>query len=103
MYLYLRYISKVSSPTLLNSQTTDEDTVTISPTNNSNVFGVHITADTESPESKTFKLLALFDAKRYGALCIESVPMCSKCLASCVKNAAQPRSIEMEGNVWVCC
>ena len=91
-------VAKAFKKSILNSQTTDDDALTITPTNNSNVFGVHIRADIESPEGKTFDLHALFDAKRYGALCIESVPVCSKCLASCVGNAAQPRSIEMEGN-----
>ena len=60
--------------------------MTITPTNNSNVFGAHIKkALYESSKSKTFEIVALFDAKRYSALCIDSVPMCSICLATCTE------------------
>ena len=59
--------------------------MTITPANNSNLFGVHISADVESSGSKTFALIALFEAKRYTSMCIEAVPVCSKCLATCVE------------------
>ena len=71
--------------------------MTVTPTNNSNVFGVHIRVapSFESAESKTFDLIALFDVERYGALCIDSVPMCSKCLASCVVEVAAQEGNEL--------
>ena len=64
---------------------TTHDALAITPTNNSNIFGVHINADLESTSSKTFGLIALFEAKRYTSMCIEAVPMCSMCLATCVE------------------
>ena len=83
----------------LKLQTTDDEALTITPTNNSNVFGVHIKANLVSSESsETFDLLALFDAKRYGALCIDSVPMCSMCLATCAEIQEATSIEEEQGN-----
>ena len=60
--------------------------MTITPTNSSNVFGVHVKkALYERSKSKTFEIVALFDAKRYSALCIDSVLMCSMCMATCTE------------------